>query len=442
MALTSLASVMVLGVVDASAQQLGAPSAEGAPGNDLSFSLTGAVSQSDNIRRVSTGEEDGTIGQAGLMLGYTHNSRRLAADLDANVVYEHYFDDTFDDDVVGGFAGVLNIGIVPERFEWIVEENFGQIRTDPFEAITADNRQHLNYFTTGPDLTLRMGSVTSLRLSGRYSDTQYETTDADGTRLGGSVALIRSLSNSSTLSLIGTGERFEFENEVINPEYDRYQAFLRYDARGARTELMLDLGYTTIDRNHETSDGLLARLSLSRALSRASRLSITAGTQFSDSGDLFRDTQERQGVGLSTHSAIGTTAPFESRFGSLGWEYRFNRTSLGLDVGYAEERYEGEPAQDRNLTTYDAYAGRQLSPTLDLQIYARMERERYENIAFDDEELQVGVALGARLGRTFKLRLQVDWFDRDSSVAAVGYEETRITAALIWSPTGRSPADF
>src|SRR5690606_21025406 len=153
-----------------------------------------------------------TIGQLAVGLLWQEERRRLRADVDVDVSYQHYFDDEFDDDLFGGIDGMLLLGLVPERIEWLIQENFGQTRIDPLGAVTPNNREDINHFTTGPDVTLRFGQATSLRLSGRYSATDYETSVLDGTSRLGMLSLIRHLSPASALSLSGSHERVEYDD--------------------------------------------------------------------------------------------------------------------------------------------------------------------------------------------------------------------------------------
>jgi putative beta-barrel porin BBP2 len=403
----------------------------------LDLSLQTGVSWSDNIGRAPDAEEEGSLGEAGLRLTYAGRGRRVQADLDTNVAYQHYFDDTFDDDVLGGVDGTVLADLVPERLRWFVQENFGQITSNAFAADTPENRENISYFTTGPDFTVRLGHAFSVALSGRYSDTAYETSALDSERYTGSLSLIRQLAASGSLSLNASQERVEFDNTALNTEYDRSQVFARYSHDGPRTGLGLDLGYTEIQTDARTSQGLLARLSLSRRVSASSTITVGAGTQFSDAGDLFRATQGQQGVRLSGESVLATSDPFESRFASAGWNFSRNRTTLGLSAQYGEEIYENVSSNDRTVTTWGTYFTRQLSRYAQLRVYGRLEDEQFDTLTFDDQELQLGAALSWTLGSTLQLRLQYDHFDRDSTAVTTEYTENRASVFATWSPLGR-----
>lgn len=402
---------------------------------ETQFALTAGVSGSDNIGRMPDNEQSGTIGQAGVIVGFAQQSRRVRSDVQANAVYERYFDDNFDDGVVGGVDANLRLGLVPERFDWVVQENFGQITTDPFSAATPDNRENINYFTTGPDFTVRLGGAMSMLLSGRYSDLQYETSDLDSRRYGGTLALIRQLSGTSTLGLNVMGEQIDFDTEGPTEDYDRYEAFLRYAVEGARGGLSMDLGYTAVDQRNKT-DGLLARVDLSRRVSASSAIAFSAGTQFSDSGDLFRDTQNHRGVSRESQSIILSSVPFRVNSAALSWEFQRNRTGFGARAEIGDEDYEDLSDLERTVAVYSIFASRELSRFLQMRVFIALNHEDFD-VGFKDDEINAGASLAWLIGRNLQLQFQYDYFDRDSTAGDTGYKENRASLFLAWSPIAR-----
>ncbi len=417
-------SVLVAGGV--SAQNLAAP-------QSFDLGLTAGATWSDNIALASANEQDGTIGQLGVTLGYNRESRRLRSDIDVNAAWQHYLDNEFDDDVIGGLNGTVVLGIAPEQFEWLFQDSFGQSRVNLFDALTPGNRQNVNYFTTGPDFTLRFGQATSLKLTGRYSATNYEEIGLDDERYSASLALIRRLSGASSVSLNAVRERFAYDDPAIN-EYDRHEAFLRYELGNARTTLRADAGYTAIDDDDETSDGTLLRLSLRRQTSPSASVSVNLGSEFSDSGSAFRAAQDQSGVSLDPELVIPTADAFERRYVLAGWDFARNRTSFGLNGEYTEEAYENLVALDRTVMRYAIYFGRQLNPTLGFRIDGRYSDEEFDRSNAKAEELYGSARLTWEQGRTLSWRLQFDFRDRTGSGLFAEYTENRASLFLTWSP--------
>ncbi|HEV7609494.1 MAG TPA: outer membrane beta-barrel protein [Steroidobacteraceae bacterium] len=413
------------------------PAAPRPAGADEQFDLALRVgmSSSDNIRRASEDEESGSIASAGVDLGYEHHSRRVAANVDLDATYEDYSDDAFEDGMVGGVDATLQLDLVPERFTWFTQENFGQMTSDPFAPNTPANREDVNYFTTGPDFTLQFGGATSLRLGGRYSDLQYEISPIDGSQVEGTIALQRQLSSASAVSVNVEDRSYKFDDQLVNNDYDRRQTYLRYQLSGSRTNITADLGYTQIDVDGETSSGSLARLAVTRRMSSAATITLSFASQFSTAGDLFREGQDSIGVSSQSASLVGTSDPFTSRELGLSYKFERNRTAFDVGVQFDRERYETQSVFDRDLTVWRANFRRQLSAVLDFSVFALLEQQEFQSVDFDDDELRAGAILNWQIGRRLSARFQLDRFDRDSNDVLGEYTENRASIYLIWAPS-------
>lgn len=400
------------------------------------FGISAGATHSDNILLVPQNETSGTIGELGVNLLYNRKSRRLQSDVEVDASYEHFFDDEFDDDVIGGADATLMFGIIPERLEWFLQDNFGQSRVDALAADTPANRENTNYLTTGPDLTLRLGGRNALRLAGRYSRTDYETAPLDGDRFGGTLSLIRQLSEASALSLNAMTESLEYDDQTTaNDGYDRNEAYLRYELTSTRTDLGLDAGITQIDNGGDKSDGTLLRALLRRQISASSSIYVNLSNEFTDAGNVFRSTQDLNGVSTQAEAVLATADALERRLAYVGWAFHHNRTSFGLNGEYSEEQYENDVSLDRSLARYGAYFARQLTPEIQLRFDVHLSNEDFDNVDLSIDEWQGIAALDWQLGRTLSWRLQLEHRDRDGSVASVQeYTENRASVFVTWSP--------
>src|SRR5262249_4865121 len=131
--------------------------------------------------------------------------------------------------------------LVPQVLSWSIADNFGQAPLNPLAPIAPGNRENLNYFSTGPTLTLPLGQSTSLGISAQYGRMDYQRSPLDNINLSGAVGLTHELSPSSSISINARAERVDFSNDQLNPDYDRQEAFARFAAKGSRTELGIDL---------------------------------------------------------------------------------------------------------------------------------------------------------------------------------------------------------
>lgn len=393
----------------------------------LDYQLTAGGGHSDNIRRVPVGEESENIASAGLQFSLDQRSTRLYADLVGNFAYYDYLDDTFDNDLLGNFAGQARFAVVPERFEWLIADNFGQVLSDPFQPSTPDNRENINYFTTGPDLLFALGSQTRLRFGGRYSMTTYEDTDVDSDSVLGEVELFRLLSSASSIGFVARAQQIEYDQAALNADYEQGEAYLHYTAEGSRTLLTVDAGYTRIERDatSNSESGPLFRLDVTRRLTASTTATLSLAREFSSAGSNFASTQSGLNIGLETAAGRQTAEPFTSESVGLSWTFTRNRTSLSLSGFWDDQTYETVPALDQTLTTGIAAVRRDLSPVMSLIVDGSYVRSAFEQPGGDYSEAGAGLTFSWRLSSRVSLNATYDYMDRDSDLATGDYTENR-----------------
>jgi hypothetical protein len=394
----------------------------------LDYQLTAGGGYSDNIRRVDVDKESENIASAGLLFSFDKRSSRLYADLVGNFAYYDYLDDVFDDEVIGNFAGQARFAFVPERFEWLLADNFGQVLSDPFLPATPENRENINYLTTGPDLMFSLGSQTRLRLGARYSMTTYEDTEADSDSVLGEVELSRLLSSASSIGLVTRVQQIEYDEATLNADYDQGEVFLHYTAEGSRTLLSVDAGYTRIERDAttDTESGPLFRLDVTRRLTASTTASLSAAHQFTSAGSNFASTQSAaDNIGLETAPGRQTVEPFTSDSVGLSWTFRRNRTSLSLSGSWDDHSYDNQPALDQTLTSATAAVRRELSPVMSLVVDGGYVRSAFEQGGGDYTEASGGVTFSWRLSQHVSLNATYDHVDRNSDLVIGDYTENR-----------------
>jgi hypothetical protein len=401
---------------------------------DLTGVAEAGVGHSDNIGRVPVNETDETIGTVGLELDWTERTRRIQGDATVDVSYYEYLDNTFDSEVLGTANGTLALAIVPETLQWVFQDSFGQAQSDPFSAASPTNREDLNYFSTGPDLTVRFGSTAFGRLFGRWSTTSYEDSPLDSERTSGGVALGRRASPRSEVSLNAVTESVDFD-QPFNTDFDRDSVFLGWNLDASRTVIDAQLGYTWLERDGgDKSGNALVDLVVTRELTASSLLALTLGTQLGDAGDSLRNELEGGVVGSGGTQITATADPFENRLASLEWRYFRGRTGFALGASWSEEDYETQMLLNRTNRAYTASFSRQLASTVDLELFGVLENEEFENVNLDADELRFGAVLNWRAWRTLGLRLTAERFDRDTSDGSGEYQENRafLTLAYYW----------
>jgi hypothetical protein len=397
----------------------------------LDFDL--GAQHSDNVSRVKVDEQSDTIGTARVALSFEQDRPRIDTSIDGNLEYNRYFDDSYDDDVVGGVNAALIAALVPERFDWAFEDNYGQIAQNRLAVDTPDNRQSFNYFSTGPDLTLPLGSRFSFLLSGRWSDVYYEDSDEGSENLSGSVALSRLLSERTTLSLNGTVTDIEYDASDLFTDYRVTEAFLRLDASGAQTSLAVDLGYTEAERDGETSGGELIRLNISHRITSRSTLSLQAGSEFVDAGQAFRIDQSALGVDLQTSDTVAAADVFRSTYAYLSLDTRRERTGLSAAIFGRRERYENVTTSDRDVIGAQFGWLRSLTPRVTLDLRAGYNDEEFVTSDFAFDEWYAGFGFSWRLTPAVSIRLDGDHYVGSGDGETRDFEENRAFLGIRYS---------
>jgi hypothetical protein len=415
--------------------------------SDLAYELEGGVGHSDNISRLSTSEQDDTIAKAGLKFSFDQMSKRLQADLLGDLAYFEYLDDTYDSEVLGSFIGNARLGLIPERFEWVISDNYGQVLNDPFEPVTPDNRENINYFTTGPDLILAFGSRNRLTMGARYANTVYEDSPLDSQGYSGQIGFAHLMSAASSLSLNARTLQVDYDEDILdadgnilNSDYAQSEAFVSYAIAGARTHLSLDLGYTQLDRDAATDkeDGALARLNVSRRVSPASTATLTAGHEFQNSAGAFASIQ-----GGGATSGVGavpgrqTAQPFMNDYVTLGWNFSRVRTGFSLNASLNKQTYDDAPELDQTVTVLSAQLTRALSQRSTVALHGAYSQGDFSQsdvlaTSGDYKDTNVGLNFTWRLSRAWSLNATYDYFHRSSDAAVGGYDENRYWLSIIY----------
>ncbi|MGQ0384056.1 MAG: hypothetical protein ACT4UP_05140 [Gammaproteobacteria bacterium] len=410
--------------------------AAAAAAQETHFSISVGATYSDNVGRTGAGEEDEVMPEAGMQFSIQRTGR-LTTDVAMDLQYRTYSDDAFDDELLGGVDGSLVYDFVPGRFSWSVQDNFGQSFIDRQAVETPDNRQNLNYFTTGPRITLPLGARTELTLSGTWSQIAYEESNFDNERLGGQLSLSRSLSDTSSLSVNASTQSVEFDEVPPNTDYDLHSAFLAWEASGARTTLSLQGGITRLRNFGDNTDGPLADLALTRKIGARSTLTLNAGTRLFDTADAFRHDRGLGGIGLGNEDVVASQDPFQQDYLTVNWSIEGARTSLQLGADWRSEDRETVTALDRKHVGAHAGVSRRIGPRLTASLNADYRDEAFDTNDVDFDEWSAGVGLDWSLSSAIGIALRAAHHEGSGDTSAGtglrDFAENRYTLRLTYS---------
>ena len=425
----------------------------------LTYGIDAGLGESDNVTLASTEKVSQTIAITDLDFLIKERSRLLEANVTGDFSYLDYLQHAFGNQLIGRFDGQGKLAIVPGRLAWVVEDNFGQAVVDPYAPTTPDNLENINYFSTGPELMLRLGGVNFVDLSARYARAQYQKSPFDSNRGVGSLALGRDISAGASVSINAQFERVMFDttgsvvtmgplgvsNPTLNADFNRSSAFGRYQIQGLRTELEADLGATQIRQGNDRTSGPLAKLNLSRQLTAAAKLTLTAARELTDASSSFGMLRNGGTPGSGNYIAAApapqTAGNYTSDFGSITWEYARNRTRLAVSARWEKDLYPGEPLLDSELSFADLTVERRLTRHLSVQLLGRYSRTDYLNAdvatasassKFDDRLFGAGIRW--HHGHGLEIRLRLSHTSHDVSAGGSGYNANQAFLTVGYRP--------
>lgn len=396
---------------------------------DIQMGVDLGVGRSDNIARTSTDERSETIRSVGLEMAVVEQTRRMDANLAADLSWLDYASDVYSDELSGSATGRIDLSLITNRLHWIIEDRFGQVRQDLFSAPSPDNRENVNHFSTGPDLQLGLGANSRLGLGGRYTLVNYEHTQTDTRRLSAYLAASRELSSSARVSVNLSGDQIEARGSSVEADYDRSSAFLQYAVTGRRTELSLDVGGNRVKGTGLEGSGLLLRVDLSRQLGDRSRLSVRVGQEYTDSGESLGVQAGEIPVPVpGTGTVEQSSQPYTDRYVRLGWDITGRLTTIDFSANWSDQDYDDAVAPSAKRFSMGMGATRVLGQRTDIAARVRHELHDYSAPLADNDETVYGLALTWRAGR--KLGFQLEAEHSDFSAGSESMNETRYWARV------------
>ena len=400
---------------------------------EIEYEIRIGASRSDNVARTDTAEIEETIALLGLEVDLQHESRRLEVSIITDLEYRNYTDDTFDNEVVGSLNADLVFQIAPEILSWVVQDQFGKLQTNPFLANTHANRQNINRFSTGPDLRIRMGSVTSIELAGRYYINNFEVSDIDSDILNGRLSLVRALSPRRSVSLNVSVDRIEFDNTTLNSNYDRQSAYIGFQSEISRGSLTINLGYNEIHDLGAVIDGNLVNIEWTRELSASTTFRLAYDEGLTDASDSLDQNQVPGGGFGDVQRTPGVSDPFENRRFSAAIDFARDGNSFFISALYNEDEYVTLSNLDRDWTELRAGASWVLGSAWRFRLDGGFRKTEFIVSGREDDDLTMRIGLSYQMTRILRINVDFVRFDRDSSDPGFGYVENVVNLTFSYA---------
>jgi hypothetical protein len=381
----------------------------------FSWTVSTGIEHDDNVTRTVDPRSD-NVALAGLNLEVHRDSPRLKLDLSMDGEYRDYLGGTYGNDLVGAALLDAAYTFIPDRVRWIVEDNFGEISDNSFQAQTPDNHRFLNRATTGPDIGIPFNARDRLILQGRFTKETLQDSPDGNHQLLGSAALAHNFTESSAISLNYSNSKVVYDNNSNYLPYDIQEMFVRWVGGGVRTALTTDLGYTELRDNGDVNHGIAARLGLERKIGATSTVNLQAGTQFSNAGDSLQLEQGFTGTGVSNVNVSSVNDPMRIKYAMASWGTGGVRTKANLSAMWSQEHHEISALFDRTREGFSGNLARRMSGRSSLILEGYYTRNKYLNTPLTTNEWQ------AELRYVYRIRPGFAWTSSISHYQGGGFQ--------------------
>ncbi|MES1263109.1 MAG: hypothetical protein ABUL69_02055, partial [Peristeroidobacter soli] len=252
------------------------------------ISVEAGMGQTDNLFHDTTNLRS-DISTLGLRLNVGADRPRLQGRFATNLEGRKYGAGSVADDseVVGSLDGGLQVKIVPDRFAWTFEQNYGQTRIDPLAPVGPENRDRTSIFSTGPQLVVPIGERNEFLLNGRVSNRDYQRLTQLNSDLTTTTIAYTHRADAATRLSVALDERVS-KYDLSNDEFDFRTLSFTYSRALASGDIEAELGHGEVQVQQRWESTAIGQIAWNRHLGARSKINATVSRQLTDAGELFR----------------------------------------------------------------------------------------------------------------------------------------------------------
>jgi hypothetical protein len=396
--------------------------------------VTVGLGETDNVALTSTAAKSQTVAVTGVDFGLIRTGSALDANLIGNFDYLDYLQNAYSSQLLGRFDGLTDLSLFSGRLKWVLQDDFGEGQLNPYTPSTPTNLEHINLVTTGPELTLRPMADTLLRLDARYANATYETSPLNGWRMIETATLERDLSANSNVAIVADVEQLRYEDTALNTDYDRNRFYVRYDIRGARTQIKASVGEAQVNDSGAWLSTAVADFQVTRTLAQLSTLTFAAGRQLTDAADNFSDLRSGAAGGIVVASVAETAGSYVRNYASVGLEIAGRQTTVNMTANWERDVYTVDEIADVTHGDLELRVGRRLTSVISADLFGTVSQFRYFNQDGTINNYVAGMDFNCLVGRTLSVQIRYSHDFQGNSGAVTGYSANVVFVTLSYRP--------
>ncbi len=244
--------------------------------------------QTDNLFHDTTNLRS-DISSLGFLLNVGADRPRLQGRFATNLEARKYGAGSIgnDSEVVGSVDGGLQVKIVPDRFAWTFEQNYGQTRINALAPVGPENRDRTTVFSTGPQVVVPLNERNDFVFTGRVSDRRYvQLTQLDSDLVTTTIAFSHKVDAATKLG-VSLDQRTSNYN-LSNDSFVFQTVSFTYARELAAGSIDAELGHGDVKTGQTSRSTTIGEISWARKVGAHSKLNTWVNRQITDAGELFR----------------------------------------------------------------------------------------------------------------------------------------------------------
>jgi hypothetical protein len=411
-----------------------APATQQPESQAIAFRTSGTATYSDNPARTTTGEGATALDEL-VGVRIAEQSAALFVDADLSVDQREYVEGNNlpSQTIPNGYLDLL-AGPPSGWFNWSIMDSFGQISSEPFAALVAEDRQNVNILSTGPNVKIPFDSVDHLDLAARYGLDTFGDSSLDDENYKGLAKLVHDISSVTQVGLAYSYQRIDFRDASLFSA-DLTDEYLQYVLAGSRSYVVLEGGVDQLEQAPapRTSTGHVLVL-LQRRLSEALTFEAAYRHGVTEAADAFVSASRDLFTQGTDQTIQDRAAPFVGSEGYAQLTRSSGRLLAAVEITASQESFPTDQVANRRVHGANLTSNYYLSSKLTFNVQAGY---YYEDFPLADQSgrwYQGTVGLTRYLSPSLKLTLTGMRARGSGNALENNFTEDRGVLQLVWSP--------
>ncbi|GLQ46132.1 hypothetical protein GCM10007862_11830 [Dyella lipolytica] len=403
------------------------------------YTLYSGLERNDNVNESATNQIGKNILDSGVSFSLAQAGSTLQANAAGDLEYLDYFGKGIKNQLFGQLNGNANWVVLPQRLDMTIQDYAGVQPVSTLTSNAPSNLQQTNVVALGPTLYFRLGETLHGQGELRYINSYAsKASDFNSSRGQAALRLFKDLDPTDQLSANVEDQHVDFQNNTSSPNYDRVQAFARYDRKLTNLDLGVALGWSQIDFTHgPTKSTPLGLLSVNWQATPRNSFTFLAEHEYADAADDLMAQPNQYFTNIGNNINIGDTEVNSDVYleRTLQASYAFNTERFTLNVAPLYRKLDYLTDNTLNLTGRGFSSGLsyKLREDLTLSAFANYEKRNYDVIDRHDKFSNYGVSLLNQRTPHWAIRLALSRIQLSSSTPLQGYQSNVIYIGVVYT---------